>query len=1188
MTLPGAVRFAPCILGFAALLVASSALAQTDYISVNFEGGNANGAPTSMNAGDVAGVWAQPNWYNAPGKTGTLNNLYDCQGNATNVGISYSADGLWGSNTGTGSANAKMMNGYLDGGYNGGGPDDLNTITFSGLPPGSLVSVIAYNQGDTGGRSAEYSIPSDPRQPTYYQTSTNPGDFATNGFVQTTSTTPGTYTVGNYEEWSSVLVNSLGQVVITGQADQVGSTGQPINPRSSFNGVQLQETLPSTSTGTLTWNGGGGSNAPADGGGTWDNGITGNWWSAASSGASTWSDSSAAVFGAANGSAGTVTISGSVAPNSLSFLPSGDGSTYTLSGGTIDLNGAARTINCAVNATLASTLIDSTRTIGGVTKTGEGRLTLTASNSFPGPVVFNAGTIAVPFVAVSGQNSPLGAGTSLVFAGGTLEYTGNDAAPATDRTVALNGSGTFQVDNAGTTLTLSGPIAGSGSLTKSGPGGLVLGNPSNSFTGPVTLSQGVIAVASVANGSQNSPLGAGASLVFDGGALEYTGVDSAPATDRGVTLTANGGTIQVDNASTSLTLNGVLAGAGGLTKLGPGTLTLAANSTYSGGTTVSGGTLSSTTSSGATALGTGNVTVNVGGTLSGGTLDAFGYGAGASPALITIAGGTVTTAAGGAFHVALPNITFNGGGTLSSDPGNAGDTYGTLSLCAQSAGTATVSVINPGATTALINAGSIGMEEPVTIFDVAAGSAASQLTISSVLQDVSQPSAPVQPSALVKNGSGTMVLSGSNTYSGGTTLNKGTLVAANGLFAGCSATGSGTLTLNGGTLASDPIAGGAIANVLAGLGSHSIAPGGIGAVGQLNVGNLTLNNYSTLDFDIGSGGADLLDVSGTLAFTSGSPVNVVLSVSQNATLSASYTLATWGSGTVSNANFNPAGVPKGYMVEVVGKNLELVSSGPSVGIWSTSAAGLNWSNGTAWCNTSGSTLAAPNGVDAQAVVGTGFSDGGTTPPPPQTIRLDSAVTLGKLTLQNPQHVNGTGYVLAADANNDPLIMAASSGAASIVVLSASHTISAPVVINSSLSSAGTLSIQLMPDNTLSGALTGLTMSGPIGDGSVGNGVLSLDDGTGTLVLASSDNSYGGGTYVNAGTLVATATDAIPAGTSLSVAAGATFIYDPSRAPGFQAGSVLVAAAVPEPCTLALLGAGLAAAALAWRRKKNFV
>ncbi len=1046
MTLPGAVRFAACILGFAALLAASSAQAQTDYISVNFEGGNANGAPTSMLSTDVAGVWAQPNWNNVPGNTRTLNNLYDCQGNATNVNISYNNYSTWGSGTGTATGDDEMLNGYLDStdGY-------TSTITFSGLAPGSLVSVIGYHLPDTlDGRQSNYWVASDPSQPVYYLQSSGGASYQTYGYVQVTSTNSSSYGVGNYTEWNNITVTAAGTVTLDGYGSH----------RNYWNGVQLQETLPSTSTGTLTWNGGGGSNAPADGGGTWDNAIAGNWWNAASNGASTWSDNSAAVFGAANGSAGTVTISGSVAPYSLSFLPTGDGSTYTLTGGAIDLNGAARIINCVVNATLASTLVDSTQTIGGVCKIGTGCLTIANMNSFAGPVNLLGGTISVGMLANGGVNSPLGAGTSLVFAGGTLEYTGSDAAPVTDRTVTLNASGTFQVDNACTTLTLGGLIVGSGSLTKCGPGGLVLGNPSNSFTGPVTVSQGTIAVASVANGGANSPLGAGRSLVFDGGALEYTGVDSAPATDRGVTVTANGGTIQVDNACMTLTLSGVLAGAGGLTKQGPGSLTLAANSTYGGGATVDGGTLSSTTSSAGTALGTGNVTVNAGGTLSGGTLDAFGYSPGSSPALITIAGGTVTTAAAGAFHVALPNIAFNGGGTLSSGPGNVGDSFGTLSLYAQGAGTATVSVINPGATTALIDAGSIGIEEAVTIFNVAAGSAASQLTISSILQDVSQ------SSALIKNGSGTLVLSGSNTYSGGTTLNQGTLVAANGLAAGCSATGSGMLTLNGGTLASDPIVGGAIANVLAGSGSHWIAPGGVGQVGRLNVGNLTLNNYSTLDFDIGTGGADLLDVVGSLAIASGSPVNVALSVSQNATLSASYTLAVWGSGSVSNANFNATNVPKGYMVEVVGNNLELVSSGPCVATWSTSAAGLNWSNATAWCNTSGGTTAAPNGVAAQAVVGAGFYDGGTPPTGPQTITLNLAVTLGMLTLQNPQHVNGTGYILAADTNNDPLTMQVSSGTASIVVLSASHTISAPLVI------VGQLSIQLMPDNAVSGAFDG--------------------------------------------------------------------------------------------------------------------
>ena len=74
--------------------------------------------------------------------------------------------------------------------------------------------------------------------------------------------------------------------------------------------------------------------------------------------------------------------------------------------------------------------------------------------------------------------------------------------------------------------------------------------------------------------------------------MEYTGSDSTPTTDRAVTLSAGGGTVQVDNpASTNLNLNGVISGQGSFTKAGPGTLTFTGNNTYSGATTISAGTL---------------------------------------------------------------------------------------------------------------------------------------------------------------------------------------------------------------------------------------------------------------------------------------------------------------------------------------------------------------------------------------------------------------------------------------------------------------------------------------------------------------------------------------------------------------------------------------------------------------------
>ena len=135
-------------------------------------------------------------------------------------------------------------------------------------------------------------------------------------------------------------------------------------------------------------------------------------------------------------------------------------------------------------------------------------------------------------------------------------------------------------------------IAGTSGLNKSGGGLLTISN-ANKFTGPVTLGGGAVAVASVANSGVNSPLGAGANLIFDGGTLEYSGTDSTPVTNRSVTLNSGGGTIQVDNGATALALNATISGPGSLTKTGPGTLILSGSSysTYYGGTLVDAGTL---------------------------------------------------------------------------------------------------------------------------------------------------------------------------------------------------------------------------------------------------------------------------------------------------------------------------------------------------------------------------------------------------------------------------------------------------------------------------------------------------------------------------------------------------------------------------------------------------------------------
>ncbi len=243
------------------------------------------------------------------------------------------------------------------------------------------------------------------------------------------------------------------------------------------------------------------------------------------------------------------------------------------------------------------------------------------------------------------------------------------------------------------------------------------------------------------------------------------GVSLASSVTSATTLTLTG-TSTATNMLSGVIANGGGAGGSLALAINGGTWSFGALNTFTGGLTInSGGTMISTTGGGATSVGTGSVTINSGGTLIAGGQDSLPY-----TGTITInGGGTLTDLGTSNYRTTLGNIVFNGGGTLTSVAGNNGDGSGNFSLL----GT-TVVVQNPGSSTAVISAKSIGLQHGngagLEGFQVARGTATYDLVVSSILQNFNG-------SGIDKTGLGVMELTGANTFTGGVQVDAGTLVA---------------------------------------------------------------------------------------------------------------------------------------------------------------------------------------------------------------------------------------------------------------------------------------------------------------------------------------------------------------------------------------------------------------------------
>jgi len=192
---------------FVAAAAFSTTLSRAATISVNFEGNNNAGAPTALNPTDSAGVapFTAANWNNFSGNTGTSGVLNDSSNVATPVTITVVGQALFGSGTGTASADRKLLNGYVD------SNTGTNTWTFQNVPAG-LYTLISYALPDNlDGRISEYSV----NGGTAYNLLSDGGaNFVANGFVRATGT-GSTYTSGNYVQFDNVSPIA-GNITLTG------------------------------------------------------------------------------------------------------------------------------------------------------------------------------------------------------------------------------------------------------------------------------------------------------------------------------------------------------------------------------------------------------------------------------------------------------------------------------------------------------------------------------------------------------------------------------------------------------------------------------------------------------------------------------------------------------------------------------------------------------------------------------------------------------------------------------------------------------------------------------------------------------------------------------------------------------------------------------------------------------------
>ena len=555
---------------------------------------------------------------------------------------------------------------------------------------------------------------------------------------------------------------------------------------------------PSVQAAALTWTGGPG---------TWQVAEPGQW-------GANWADGDTATF---NGPGGAITLGGPITTGALALaftagnygISAAEPLAITLGSVTINLGSNVTTIGTNVTVNRATWTIDGVTDETSIFNLTGGKLDAASGNTTIKEATVNVNTGGVlenPGSLICGT---LADGATLNVSGGTVEMQGTGAT----NLILNNGAVAATV-----TMTISG---GAITFTNTGNTGGIRygGNASGNTTGVFHLDGGIVTTNKVFEqtvGTVNSTFN------FNGGTLKalkdnntdfMTGLDAAVVKSGGAIIDTNGKSITL---AQSLTPG---SPSGGLTKNGPGSLTLSGASTYTGATGVTTGRLNIT----------GSLLSDVS-VASGATLGGEGTASGSTSFAATGATFAFDPASPGAFTAATLNLGSSVIQLTSDSAMTPSTTYLVMTHTAGFIGSPTTNFRSPGRGILAYDAGvnlNFTFNGPASIkwkggdgtnptfWDTEttanwdnAGATDKFFPIDDVLFDntassftVTISGSPVKPASvtfnntttytltggaidgvigITKNGSGIVTLGNANTYSGTTTINAGTLQVSGG------------------------------------------------------------------------------------------------------------------------------------------------------------------------------------------------------------------------------------------------------------------------------------------------------------------------------------------------------------------------------------------------------------------------